>query len=99
MFWNDPHLYGMTFPYKEFTPTPTLNPFFGQCYPNIPQTLPNYYGALPQFGLPTIPYDPFVTRGMYRDPFVRNQVPFAQFPYGQIPVTQNLPFCNWIRPV
>ncbi|NIM02413.1 MAG: hypothetical protein GTN89_12075 [Acidobacteria bacterium] len=98
MFWNDPHMYGMTFPYKEFTPTPTLTPYLGQFYPyqNVPRVLPNYYGALPQIGLPTSPFDPFVMKGIQRDPFVLNQIP--NVPFAQVPVTQNLPFCNWIRP-
>ena len=92
MFWNDPHMYGMTFPYKEFTPTPPMTPFLGQFYPyqNIPRILPNY-GTLPHVGLPTIPFDPFVTKGTFKDPFMMNQipaVPFGQVPFGQVPFGQ-----------
>lgn len=108
MLWNDPYMYGMNFPYKEFTPTQPMTPFLGQFYPyqNIPKMVPTYFGTLPQFGMPSIPFDPFVTRGIHRDPFVCNQiptmpigqVPFGQVPIGQVPFGQNLPLYNWYRP-
>jgi hypothetical protein len=101
MFWNEPHMYGANFPYREFMPTPTPAPFLGQFYPqqNIPRFMPNYYGFVPQLGYPTAPLDPFMQRALpqnvpwagFRDPFAMNlpqNVPWAGF---RDPFAMNLP--------
>jgi hypothetical protein len=104
MFWNDPTLYGATFPGKEFGTLPM--PFAGASYYPRP-----FYGTLPQvdprmFVQPWIqnpgmtpfiqpwmqsPVTPFIQP--YLNPFVQTQA-FTPF----IPYNLNLPLHNVVRP-
>ena len=81
MFWNDPNMYGATFPYRE---VPThfghINPFLAaqMQWPIVPRfTPPTYYGTVPQpYNYPLMNVDPFATyRTFPRDPFLGMNVP------------------------
>jgi hypothetical protein len=97
MFWNDPNLYGATFPLKD---VPVQTPLAALPWQNIPRYdfprfLPQnfgYYPMLPQTMPQALPFTP---------PFVQNQAqPFTPpFPQAQMlpfmphfPQTQALPY-------
>lgn len=92
MFWNDPNLYGATFPYQDFAIQ--QNPFMAQFLPwqkYVPQIhAPGQY--LPQY----TPYFPFT--GFQPQPYgmhYQQYQPYLQF--GQTFPTQvsHLPQVNW----
>lgn len=101
MFWNDPHMYGATFPYKDI-PTPVQFPIAGQtqAWQNLPRFMPNYYGYVPPVYDPrVVAFDPFLARGIWREPIqpqlpIQAQLPFqTQLPFQmQLPFNMNLPY-------
>ena len=88
MFWNDPILYGASFPYREL-PTPVQTPFAGPAFmpwQNAPRLVPPFYGL-------QTPYCNFVNPYQHTAAFN----PFLQT-YGY-PIPQlNVPQMSWMRP-
>jgi len=113
MFWNDPILYGASFPYKD-VPTPMQTPFAGAAMPwlNMPKFVPPYYGfQIPYFYGNLNPYlhnqafTPFVPPYGYTLPqFNVPQLNLPQFNVPQFNLPHfNLPQLNppqfgWTRP-
>ena len=97
MFWNEPTLYGATFPFREI---PQMHvPMMGPVAPtwqNIPRFVPPVYGFNPSlynvpplhFNVPQIPFNPMLSQMTH--PFLR------QFDVPQM--RQDLPFYNFYRP-
>jgi hypothetical protein len=98
MFWNDPHLYGATLPYKEI-PTPYQTPFMGSGYPqwqNLPRFVPPIYGFNPYFRMPQVPFPTFNTPIGFK-PFDPNvpRYDLPQVPYQ--PFFNQMAFKPWER--
>lgn len=114
MFWNDPNLYGATFPYRDIPSVQT--PFMGPVIPQwqtIPRFLPMTHAfAPPAFNVPPIGFDPFLHRAAITPPMFNvppiGLDPFLQragiHPYAMPlnpyvqPFNPNLPLYNLYRP-
>jgi hypothetical protein len=105
MFWNDPILYGATFPYKDL-PTSVQTPFAGPAFlpwQNVPRFVPPFYG-LQGMQMPHIynylmnPYLHTAAYTPFTQPFgaqVPQQFPLPQYNVPQYNVPQyNLPQYN-----
>jgi hypothetical protein len=93
MFWNDPTLYGASFPFKDIPPMkePWLNP----PWMNFPRFVPPTYGYLPpHLTLPPTPINPYLGP-MAVNPYL--PAPFTPFtPYA--PFGVNPAFYSMYRP-
>lgn len=100
MFWNDPNMYGVSFPYKDL-PTPVQTPIGGPVYPwlNLPRFVPPTFNFIPP--QLNVPFDPYMhLKTFYKDPLTAptpfNFTPFMD-PYAQMK-SFNLPQYGFYRP-
>jgi hypothetical protein len=105
MFWNDPILYGASFPYREL-PTPVQTPFAGPAFmpwQNVPRLVPPFYGFQTPYNLVSphlqmAAFNPYLQTYGYQIPQVPQFPQFSQIPqFPQFPQF-NVPQMNWIRP-
>lgn len=103
MFWNDPTLYGASFPYKELN-TQVQSPFLGPVFTpwqNMSRYVPPIYGFnQPFFNVPTLGIHPQF-QNPYLNQFPINQPIMQHLPVGQgfvQPFDPNLRMFNCLRP-
>lgn len=111
MFWNEPSLYGATFPFRDI---PVQNPMLGQFAPawqNVPRFIPPVYGLnQPFFNIPpmhlnipqmhlNVPQVPLNVPPMHVNPLIYSQIaqPFVR-PFDVPQMRWDLPLHNLYRP-